>query len=197
MSGSLTIAAALLAVNGAIGAVDTLWYHEWRGRLPLQGGGVRTELALHAGRDAIYAVVYGTVGWVAWQGAWALVFAALLATELVITFCDFAVEARVRDVSAGERILHTSMGIVYGAMLASLLPLLVDQAHQPTGLARVADGPPRWLVLVLVAFAAGIVGSGLRDAHAAVSGPSRAYWPSRARRSRAILVPTATGSSPI
>lgn len=178
MTGSLTVAMVLLAVNGVIGAVDTLWYHEWKGRLPVAGGGVRRELALHAGRDAIYAVVYGTLPWLAWSGGWAIVLAGLLAAELVITFCDFAVEARVRVVSAGERILHTAMGIVYGATMAALLPVLVELAGQPASLAVAHDGTVLPLRVALSVLAAGIVVSGVRDAVAAIVGPRAGRpWP--------------------
>lgn len=178
MTGSLVVALVLLAVNGVIGAVDTLWYHEWKGRLPVAGGGVRAELALHAGRDAVYAVVYGTLPWLAWQGWWAGLLAALLLVELVITFCDFAVEARVRVVGAGERILHTAMGIVYGAAMAALVPVLVERAGEPASMAVRHDGtalPLRWALTIV---ALGIVASGVRDAVAAVAGPRAGRpWP--------------------
>lgn len=40
---------------------------------------------LHAGRSFIYVAVYGTLPWISWRGAWAAVFALLLATEVCIT----------------------------------------------------------------------------------------------------------------
>jgi hypothetical protein len=41
----------LLALQGALGAFDTLYYHEWRARLPAGGDSTRDELRLHAARD--------------------------------------------------------------------------------------------------------------------------------------------------
>src|SRR4029434_9177885 len=56
----------LLAIQGAIGAFDTLYYHEWRARLPARGAAA--ELRLHAARDFLYAVIFGTLPWVSWEG---------------------------------------------------------------------------------------------------------------------------------
>lgn len=38
----------LLAIQGAIGAFDTAYYHEWRARLPAMGRAAAYELNLHA-----------------------------------------------------------------------------------------------------------------------------------------------------
>jgi hypothetical protein len=124
----MTVVLWLLAVQGAIGAFDTLYFHEWRARLPAGGAQTRDELLLHGARSCIYAVVFGTLPFLAWQGAWAGVLALLLLLEILITLADFIVEDRVRQplggVFAGERVTHTIMGIIYGAMLANLLPEL-------------------------------------------------------------------------
>ncbi len=61
----------LLAIQGAIGAFDTLYYHEWRARLPARGSVAAAELRLHAARDFLYAVIFGTLPWVSWEGVWA------------------------------------------------------------------------------------------------------------------------------
>lgn len=58
----------LLAVQGALGAWDTLYYHELRARLPAGMPGTRPELLLHAARDFIYAILFATLPWWAWQG---------------------------------------------------------------------------------------------------------------------------------
>jgi hypothetical protein len=153
----MTTVVLLLLANGVLGAVDTLWYHEVRAGLPRRPDLYGTELRLHAARDAVYAVLYGTIGWWAWRGAWVGVLGALLAVEIVITLADFVVEDRTRALGAGERVLHSVMAIVYGAMLCRLVPILA--AGAPTG------GPvPVPLALMATLFAAGIAVSGLRDA---------------------------------
>src|SRR5262245_23170507 len=141
----------LLVVQGLIGAFDTLYYHEWRARLPAWGPKAAAELKLHACRDFLYAVIFGTLPWVACQGLWAVVLAVVRLAEVVLTMADFVVEIAVRkplgDVYAGERVTHAVMGILYGAMLVSMLPVLWDWWSLPTALVVVPAGVPhalRW-----------------------------------------------------
>jgi hypothetical protein len=163
----MTAVVILLLANGVLGAVDTLWYHEHRAGLARRPDRHRTELWLHAGRDAVYAVLYGTIGWVAWQGGWAVVLAGLLAVEIVITLADFVVEDRTRDLAAGERVLHSVMAIVYGAMLTRLLPALAGWAAEPTALLPATGAVPPPLAWTAIVLGAGIAVSGARDALAA------------------------------
>ena len=58
----------ILLAQGAIGAFDTLWFHEWRGRLPSRAE-ARMELSLHAARDFVYAVLFAMFAWCTWEGA--------------------------------------------------------------------------------------------------------------------------------
>ena len=170
----------LLAAQGLIGAFDTLYYHEWRARLPALGGEARAELWLHAVRALIYGVVFATLPRVEWRGAWAFVFAALLVAEIVITLKDFVVEDRVRKslggVYHGERVTHALMGIIYGAMLANLAPTLFAWWRQPTALAAQTEAVPQELLWALTLMAVGVTLSGLRDLYAAMALPGCA-WP--------------------
>ena len=174
MSRALT----LLALLGVIGAFDTLYFHEWRGRLPARPE-ARAELRLHVARDAVYVVIFGTLPLVAWRGAWAVVLAALLVAEIVITMTDFVTEDRDRvafsGVFPGERVTHAVMGIVYGAILAFLVPVLRAWLTQPTALVLEPAGPLelRWTLLLM---AAGIGLHGLRDLCAVLVLPGSA-WP--------------------
>jgi hypothetical protein len=181
----MTTALWLLAVQGVIGAFDTLYYHEWRARLPLRGPQAAAELQLHAWRDFLYAVLFATLPWVAWQGFWVAVLAAVLLAEIVLTLTDFVVEIRVRkplgDVYAGERITHAVMGILYGAMVANLLGVLADWWSQPTALVATAAAVPAVLRWGLSLMAAGVFLSGVRDLYAALGMPHGA-WPWSERR---------------
>src|SRR5215471_4999749 len=163
----MTIALWLLAIQGVIGAFDTVYYHEWRARLPARGHRAASELKLHAARDFLYAVLFGTLPWLAWQGAWTLVLAAVLIAEIVLTLTDFIVEIAVRkdlgDVYGGERVTHAIMGILYGAMIAKLIPTLIEWWQLPTALAVWAPSIPRALTVALLAMGAGVFLSGLRD----------------------------------
>src|SRR5262245_21404052 len=124
----MTTALWLLAIQGLIGAFDTFYYHEWRARLPARGATAAPELRLHAARDFLYAVLFGTLPWLAWRGGWVIVLALAIVAEIILTLWDFVAEIAVRktlgDVYAGERVTHAVMGILYGAMLANLLPTI-------------------------------------------------------------------------
>jgi hypothetical protein len=175
----------LLIVQGLLGAFDTLWYHEWRARLPAGGASTRRELALHAPRSIIYSVIFGTLPWVAWGGAWTLVLALLLLAEIVITLLDFVVEDAVRaplgGVFAGERVTHAIMGIVYGAMLAFLVPEMIEWWHAASGLVGMPVQVPAAARLLLGAMSLGVLASGLRDLFAAIGTRGAAWpWPVRA-----------------
>jgi hypothetical protein len=172
----------LLAFQGALGAFDTLYYHEWRARLPARGDTTRDELRLHAARDFIYAVVFASLPWVAWRGAWSLMLSALLLAEIFITLRDFVVEDRVRKplggVYPGERVTHALMGIIYGGFLAFLLPSLFEWWHEPTSFAPTAEAIPRALRWALALMALGVFLSGVRDLAAAMGLP-HGGWPWR------------------
>ena len=178
----MTTALWLLAVQGAIGAFDTLYYHEWRARLPALRG-ARPELRLHAVRALIYGLLFAALPRVEWRGAWAYVLGALLAAEVCITLRDFVVEDGVRaplgGVFAGERVTHAVMAIIYGAMLAHLLPVLDVWRRESTALTPHTSPIPSELTWLLTLMAVGVTASGLRDAYAALGLPG-GEWPWRA-----------------
>jgi hypothetical protein len=149
----------LLACQGLLGAFDTLWYHEYQQVLP-QTRAAKTELRLHAARDFAYALVFGSLGWVQWHGTWACLFAAILIFEIGITLWDFVEEDQTRRLPAGERMMHTVMGIVYGAFLAHLIPQVISWRDRPTEFYPVDYG---MLSRLLSFFAVGVFLSGIRD----------------------------------
>ena len=176
----MTTALWLLAIQGIVGGFDTLYYHEWRARLPGRGSVAIPELKLHAMRDFLYALLFGTLPWLAWQGPWAVVLAAVLLTEIALTLADFVVEIRVRKslggVTGGERVTHAVMGIIYGAMLANLLPVLWHWWSLPGAIAPTVVAVPEPLLWGLEVMAAGVVLSGARDLYAALGMP-HGGWP--------------------
>ncbi len=172
----------LLVIQGAIGAFDTVYYHEVRARLPARGRAVSSELRIHAARDVLYAVLFGTLPWLAWHGMWAIVLAAILIAEIVLTLTDFVVERRVRkpmgDVYAGERVTHAIMGIIWGAVLTHLTPVLLAWNDQPSAFVPVAHDVPLWLRWALSIMAVGVLVSGIRDCLAATGRPGTSWpWP--------------------
>lgn len=176
----MKIALYLLALQGVIGAFDTLYYHEWKARLPARGRRAFPELGLHAARDFFYGILFSTLPWLAWRGWWTGALVMVIVAEIILTLWDFIVEIAVRkelgDVYAGERVTHAVMGILYGAMLATLVPTLLAWWHSPTALVVEPAPVAAWLRDVLTLMAVGVVVSGLRDLYAALGLP-RGGWP--------------------
>ena len=165
----------LLMAQGTLGAFDTLYYHEYKLRLPAQAH-ARKELMLHAGRDFVYALLFCTIGWVTWNGLFAWVFLLLLLMEIVITLADFLEEDRTRKLPPGERVMHALMGILYGLFLAYLLPNTWRWTHDPTGFVRVEHGALAWMLTLM---SAGVFLSGIRDLVSAVRGTESPKLPGR------------------
>jgi len=155
---SLTLILVLTA-QALLGAFDNFWHHELEARLP-QRLGARHELALHAAREAIYALVFIVVAWLECHGAWALVLGALLVAELVITLADFLEEDRTRRLPALERLLHTVLTAMYGAFLCLMAPVLTEWVQLPTALVLVTRGHASW---VFTLFAIGVFAWSVRN----------------------------------
>ena len=176
----MKVALWLLAIQGVIGAFDTIYYHEWRARLPARGRQAAPELKLHAARDFLYAILFATLPCAAWQGSWTIALAAVIVAEIVLTLTDFVVEIGVRkqlgDVYAGERVTHAVMGILYGAMVANMIPSIVRWWALPTALVIAPPGIPTPLTWILVMMAGGVFASGVRDLYAALELP-HGGWP--------------------
>ena len=176
----------LLCVQGGIGAFDTFYYHEYRARLPARVPETARELKIHALRDFLYALIFGSLPWLAFHGAFVLGLGAVLVTEIGLTMADFVEERRARvslgDVFGGERVTHALMGIVYGAMLACAIPTFIAWWGQPSAVVSSAPAVPEALRWVLSAMALGVFVSGLRDLYAAFGLPGGGWpWPEPGR----------------
>ena len=110
-----------------------------------EAGGVRAEAARGEGlllRSAVRVLAMDRMA-----GGWVLVLVGVLVAEIVLTLTDFVVEIAVRkqlgDVYAGERVTHAVMGILYGAMVAKLIPMLLDWWTPSNGARRRMGQYPR------------------------------------------------------
>ena len=155
----MTAALAVLIVMALMGAFDTIVYHELVARLP-HDAAARRELQLHASRDFVYAVLFGSLAWLQPHGWVVLLLAILLATEIAITLSDFIVEDRTRKLPPGERAMHAIMGITYGIFLTLLFPNAAGWLAAPAGFAGASYG---WISWILSAFAVSVALSGIRD----------------------------------
>lgn len=153
----------LIGVQILLGAFDTLFHHEGTERLAWRPS-QRIELRLHGVRNLAYALLFLLLGWAEPRGAFALALLALVIAELGITLWDFVEEDRTRHLPASERITHTLLTLNYGAILALLIPWLLQLARQETALVPAFHGVISWVS----AFAAlGVLLSGMRDLAAA------------------------------
>jgi uncharacterized protein len=112
-------------------------------------------------------VVFGSLAWTTYKGLYAWFLGGLLFTEIIITLQDFIEEDRTRIVPPGERVMHALMGIVYGAIMTSLLPQIITWSEFATHFAASNNGAMSW---ILTAFAVGVFVSGVRDLLAATTG---------------------------
>jgi len=155
----MTAALSVLIAMAVMGAFDTIVFHELVAKLP-NNPAARRELQLHASRDFVYLVLFGTLAWLQPHGAVVLLLAVLLATEIAITLSDFIVEDRTRKLPPGERTMHALMGITYGIFLTLLFPNALAWFATPTGFEPAFYG---WISWILSAFAVGVGLSGIRD----------------------------------
>lgn len=153
----------LLALQGLLGAFDTLYHHEFRvglPRLPL----ARKELWLHATRASLYAPLFIGLALWRWQGGWAILLVALFVAEILITLWDFIVEDQTRLLPASERALHTLLAINGGAFLSLLAVCISDWYLLPSALPANQLSTLHYL---LIAAGVAVALSALRDAYAA------------------------------
>jgi uncharacterized protein (TIGR01777 family) len=160
---TMSILFTLLSFQALLGAFDNLWHHELQAALP-QRAGARRELALHAAREAIYAVIFIGLAWSQWHGLWAALLATLLVVELFITVADFLEEDRTRRLPPLERALHTVLSISYGLLLGLMAPVLLQWWHAPTALVATAHGAMSWW---LTFYGVGVAAWSVRNALAA------------------------------
>ena len=140
----MTTVLILFTIIGLLGAFDTLYHHEIKERLPWRPE-VKDELNIHALRNIFYFMLFISLAWVEWHGILAWVFLAILIVEVFVTFTDFALEGKVRDVPSPEIIVHALLGIVYGGALAYLVPEILAWTKEDTAFTLVNHGVFSWI----------------------------------------------------
>ena len=161
---ALDAALVVLILHGALGAVDTIYAHEWQARLPYQPW-ARRELTLHSQRSFLYALIFIGLAWFEWRGAFAWLLIALFAAEYLVTLVDAVVEDRTRSVSRVERVLHMILGLTTGAYVGLISYYAsMEWFGAPTSLHPTQHGI---LSIVLTIYALAVVLSATRDILAA------------------------------
>jgi hypothetical protein len=129
----------LLSIQGLIGAYDSIYHHDFKEKLSLKPT-AKNELKIHSIRSMLYSILFLSFGWTQWHGWLALVFAAILVIELMLTLWDFVEEDRSRVLPATERITHTLLALNFGAIIALFSPELLRWQDLPTGLHLIDHG---------------------------------------------------------
>ena len=131
----------LIAIQVVMGVFDTFYHHELTERLAWRPS-QRYELKLHGMRNLLYAFLFLVLGCLEVYGVLAVIVILVLVIEIIITLMDFVEEDLSRKLPPSERINHTLLAINYGAILVLLLPVLIEWALQPTGVAVAYTGFP-------------------------------------------------------
>jgi sterol desaturase/sphingolipid hydroxylase (fatty acid hydroxylase superfamily) len=111
-------------------------------------------------REASYGTLFIGLGLFAWHGGLALLIAALLVLEVLVTATDEFVENRTRVLPQNERVLHVFLTLNYGLIVALLVPTLWRWGQEPTALAWNAHGWSSW---ALAFFGASSLAWSVRD----------------------------------
>jgi uncharacterized protein len=149
----------LMALQGAMGAFDTLYHHEVTERLTWRRAAAE-ELRIHALRNLLYAALFLAFAWSEWRGPWAALIGGIMAIELVLTLVDFLIEDRSRDLPPSERVTHTLLALNYGVVVGVFAPEMWRWAALPAGIVAQGHG---FLSIIATVFAVGAFLWGVRD----------------------------------
>jgi hypothetical protein len=138
----------LLVIQGILGGFDTVVNHDIIENLPGRPS-ARTEVGLHALREALYASLFAGIGWFAWHGAMVGVVGGLLFAEFAVSTVDEYVENRTRVLPQNERILHVFLTVNFGLILAAATLVGGQWLLEPTALVVRDSGPATWTLTVL------------------------------------------------
>jgi uncharacterized protein len=184
----------LIALQIAMGAFDTLYHHELTERRRWRPSQWR-ELALHCARNLLDAGLLVAVGWLEPHGLWAWLVMVVLVAQVIITLIDFVEEDSRRMLPASEHINHTLLAINYGAILALIVPVLLDWSKLQTTVVPAFHGAGSVIAGLtaygIILFAARDLGAASRRLAKPNTGDPRQLVESLA--TRRVLVTGATG----
>lgn len=184
------VALALLSLQILLGALDNVLHHEITERLASRVS-ARRELALHAARESIYAVLFLVFAWMEPSGIFAVGVMALLLCEIVITIADFLEEDRSRHLPPFERVLHTVLALMYGGFLIAVVPWLVMLAAGESSVQFVSHGVVSWFFTLACI---GVLAFAIRNGFAVrLLGRMRFQVPVVPESGRTVLVTGGTG----
>jgi hypothetical protein len=135
----------VLLLHGVLGFLDIIVNHELLAKLPKRADATSEE-ALHAVRETIFAILFASLAWYQWHGAWVWFIAALLLAEVIVSAYDVIVEGDTRVLPVSERVLHLLLFINLGMLITLIGYALIWWHANETGLARVDYGWASWVL---------------------------------------------------
>jgi uncharacterized protein (TIGR01777 family) len=157
------LALQLMAIQGLLGAFDTLYHHELTEALP-QRPSARQELAIHCARAILYSALFIGLAMWEWHGIWTVILVLIFVIEIMLTLWDFIIEDQTRLLPATERVTHTLLAINGGAFICLLALVTPDWFAQESAMVQHHFD---WLSYFLIACGIGVGISGIRDGLAA------------------------------
>ncbi|WP_402720682.1 hypothetical protein [Janthinobacterium rivuli] len=141
----MTALQAALLLHGLLGGADVILNHELLVRLPSRPGAA-AEQRLHSAREAIFGLLFPSLGLFSWHGWLACWPVALLLAEILVSLRDTVVEGDTRRLPVPERILHVLLFINLGVIATLLLQALPGWLALPTAMQVLPPGGPgQWL----------------------------------------------------
>lgn len=141
----MTALQTALLVHGLLGGADVIVNHELLARLPSRPGAA-AEQRLHSAREAIFGLLFPSLGlfsWHGWLAGWPVL---LLLAEVCVSLRDAVVEGDTRRLPVPERILHVLLFINLGVIATLLVQAAAAWHAMPTSVHAVAAGVPgSWL----------------------------------------------------
>lgn len=135
----------VLLLHGVLGFLDIVVNHELLAKLPKRGDAAPEE-ALHAARETIFALLFASLAWYQWHGAWIWFIAALLLAEVIVSAYDVIVEGDTRVLPVPESVLHLLLFISLGVLITLIGYALVWWHADATALVRVDYGWASWVL---------------------------------------------------
>jgi len=169
----LTMEAAtyILFVLGCLGAADIALFHSVAHGIRSHPDSAK-ELVTHSLRGPTYAALFVFIPNFLMQGTYGWLLIGLFVFDVAISIWDFSLEQSSRrflgGLPRGEYVLHIVIAMLFGALVASLVPSLSDWLRAPTRLAYEPGNVPWQLRGVMLVMAILVFYSGCQDGLAAL-----------------------------
>jgi hypothetical protein len=148
----MTLILYSLIFHAAVGGLDVIFNHEISEHLPQQPSAV-TEESLHSVRELLFGLLFVSLAWFEWRGAFIWLIIAIILAEIAVSTWDSVVEDRTRRLPAAERVMHTFLFINVGIYSTLLAPTLTEWHALPTELHVVDNGIPGRILSIFSAIA--------------------------------------------